>query len=215
MKNVLMIGLLAGAALSSSAFGQYSLSAEPIDGGGGYIDRVSTVYSSLTGGYAGFAGATGPIGFDDYQTTNVADNVTTLAQFKFVGGVSTVGGILTMQFFDPNNGNSLFSSFNVALPQAGNFIWTITLGAQPDGSDSNFVIPTNGIVQIVADAATTGRFFFTGAALPPAVGGNNPAFGSGAALNRNEAFELVSVPTPGALAVLGLGGLVAARRRRA
>lgn len=213
MKNVLLIGLLAGAALSSSALG-ITVTAQPIEGGV-YADRVSTVYSSLTGGYASFPSATGPVGFDDYQTTNLSDNVTTLAQFKFVGGVTTVGGRLTMQFFDPANSNSLFSSFNVDLPQAGFFIWTITLGLQPDGSDSTFVIPTNGVVQIVADAATTGRFYLTGAGLPAAVGGNDPAFGAGAGLGRNQAFELVSVPTPGALAILGLGGLVASRRRRA
>ncbi len=214
MKNLLCVALLAGSALSSSALG-ITVSAQPIEGGGGYIDRVATVYSSLTGGYASFPAATGPLGFDDYSTTNASDNVMTLAQFKFVGGVSTVGGTLTMQFFDPNNGNSLFNAFNVSLPQAGNFIWTITLGALPDGSDSTFVVPTNGIVQIVAAPTTTGQFFFTGAGLPAAVGSNNPAFGSGAALNRNQAFELVAVPAPGALAIVGLGGLVAARRRRA
>lgn len=213
MKKLLCVALLAGSALSSSAFG-ISVSAQPLEGGG-YIDRTATVYSSLTGGYAAFAAATGPIGFDDYQTSNLADNVTTLAQFKFVGGVSTVGGILTMQFFD-NSGPTptLFSSFNVALPQAGNFIWTITLGALPDGSDSTFVIPTNGVTQMIADSATTGRFYLTSAATPAAVGFNSPTFGSGAALDRNQAFELVSVPTPSALALLGLGGLVATRRRR-
>lgn len=215
MKNVLMVGLLAGAALSSSAFGDLRLSAEPIEGGGGYLDRNATVYSSLTGGYASFAAAAGNVGFDDYTTSNASDLFVTVAQFKFVGGVQTVGGIATFNFFD-STGTQLMNSFGIAFPQAGAFIWTITLGALPDGSDSTFSIPTNGIVQMQVDAATTGRFFLTATGNPaPLVGANDPAFGAGAALQRNQAFSIEAVPTPGALALVGVGGLLAARRRRA
>lgn len=215
MKFAVMLAALAGTACVASAI-NYTATAQPIEGGGGYLDRNATVYSSLTGGYASFPAATGPVGFDDYQTTNVADNVSTIAKFSFVGGVQTVGGVMTFQFFD-NSGPTptFFSSFDVALPQAGAFIWTINLGTLPDGSDSSFVVPTNGVVQAVVDAATTGRFFLTAAGNPaPLAGTNNPAYGSGSTLTRNQAFSLEAVPTPGALALMGLGGLAAARRRR-
>lgn len=44
--------------------------------------------------------------------------------------------------------------------------------------------------------------------------GGNPGFGAGQTLNL-ENYNRFQVPTPGAIALLGLGGLVAARRRRA
>lgn len=47
----------------------------------------------------------------------------------------------------------------------------------------------------------------------PDAGGGNPGFGDGSALNFTQ-FNRFEVPTPGAAALLGLGGLVAARRRR-
>jgi hypothetical protein len=44
--------------------------------------------------------------------------------------------------------------------------------------------------------------------------GANPGFGAGVTLNL-ENYNRFQIPTPGALALLGLGGLAAARRRRA
>lgn len=176
-----------------------------------FQNRVTAaVYSGIPGPYSAFAAATGPVGFDDYAST-VAGPFN-LAQFKFVGGVTTVGGQLTVQFFD--SAQTQVNSFNITLPQAGNFIWTITLGAAPDGSDSTFGVNGAGFVQISAATATTGQWFFTTTA--PTIGTNDVAVGGGAQLSppRNNAFELVNVPAPGSLALVGLGGLVALRRRR-
>jgi MYXO-CTERM domain-containing protein len=185
------------------------ISAAPMDG---YTERATpaVVYSSLPGPYSAFAAATGPAGFDDYTTTQPAEAMR-VASLKFVGGVTTVGGGMTFNFYD--SGATLYSTASLALPSAGDFIWTITFGPG-NGSTSTFAVPTNGFMEIIVAAGTTGRWFFTPTA--PTVGGNNIAVGTGGTLapQRYSAFELSAVPAPGALALLGLGGLVATRRRR-
>jgi hypothetical protein len=212
MKNLVVCGLaLAACAGGASAM---TISAQPITGNTGFVPRNVSVFSTLTGGYASFAAATGIVGFDDYQTTNLADGTTLLAQFKFVGGVTTVGGHVDFQFYDPT-GSTVLNTVGVNFPQVGNFIWTITLGALPDGSDSTFLIPTNGVFAAQVDAATTGQFFLTAAGNPaPLAGTTSPTYGAGSGLGRNQAFELIAVPAPGAAALLGLGGLLTVRRRR-
>jgi hypothetical protein len=169
------------------------------------------VYSSIPGPYAAFASGTFATR-DDYQTTIPGGFATrfTMDQFKFVGGVSAVGGILDF-FILEHNTNNVMASFGVQLGQAGDFIWTITL----NGGAGIGNIPAAGDVQIQTRGTTTGRWFMTTTA--PLPGSNDNTFGHGSVLTPNKgygAFEMQKLPAPGSLALLGLGGLVATRRRR-
>jgi hypothetical protein len=169
-----------------------------------------TVYEGIPGPYSAFAAATGPAGIDDYAS--IESGPFRLAQFKFVGGVTSVGGPMTVEFL--NSSSTVVNGFTAALPSAGDFIWNITLGAAPDGSDSTFVVPRDGFIRLTVGANTTGRWFLT--TTPPTIGSNNFTVGTGSGLSpqRNNTFALVAVPSPGAGALLGLGGLFALRRRR-
>jgi len=195
---------LAAGALTTAANAGFVATAAPLDSGSGYGDRATVVYSGIPGTYSAFAAATGPIGFDGYTST-VGGPTFLLESLRFVGGVSTVGGVITFEFFD--SASNFVSSTSASFLTAGNFIWTLTLGTP-------ITVPSAGILQLRAAATTTGRWFFTDTA--PSVGVNAVAFGSGSGLapQRNNAFELTAVPAPAGLALAGLAGLFAGRRRR-
>lgn len=195
-----VVSALALAALAGAASANIVATPAPLDSEAGYVGRA-VVYSAIPGPYSGFAAATGSIGFDDYASTMTTD-VETLQSMRFVGGVTTAGMSLQFDFYSTSA--VLVNSFTLAFPQGGNFIWTV------NGIDVD--IPKNGILQITAPAGSTGRWFLSSTA--PSVGTNDPLFGgaNGGALSHR--FEFTT-PTPGALALLGLGGLAASRRRRA
>ncbi|MBI1191332.1 MAG: PEP-CTERM sorting domain-containing protein [Tepidisphaera sp.] len=203
--SVLVLAMVAG---SSQAI---TISSRPIGSDAGYQSRaVTQIYNGQAGPYSAFAAAGGAIGFDDYTST-ASGASTTLASLVFVGGVTNAGETISFQFFNPDNSLAADSG-SLALPQGGNFIWTITFGNLPDGSDSTFQIPTAGILQLTVGTGT-GRWFLT--ATPPTIGSNNPTFGGGSQTSVPfNAFSLNAVPAPSSLALLGLGGLVAGRRRR-
>jgi hypothetical protein len=196
MKKIVALFALVAAAGSASAI---NVTAQALDSTFGYDDRGVPIFSAMPGPFAAFPAASGPIGFDDYDSI-LPGGYDVLTNFKFVGGVSTIGGRLDFNFYHPDG--TLISNFFVTLPQAGNFIWTI--------DNINIVIPTDGIVEAVAAADTTGRWFL--ATNAPTIGTQNPGFG-GAGGGNSHRFEL-QVPAPGAAALLGLAGLVAGRRRR-
>lgn len=202
-------GLLAVVGVAAAATADFSISREEIGSGSVGPAAISTVYSGVPGPYSAFGRAAGNAGFDDYTST--AGSNFNMAKFVFVGGVANAGESMRFEFYDA--AAVLVNSATLALPSGGDFIWTITFGTLPDGSDSTFGVANAGFVQIVTTVGT-GRWFFTSTA--PTVGANNVAVGTGAGLNpqRNNAFEIVMAPTPGSLALLGLGGLAAARRRR-
>ncbi len=176
-------------------------------------------YSNLTSDVEGFFsqslttpdgdGAPTPLDFDDYQS--IAPGNAFLDEFGFVGGVDTVGGVVFFDIFDA--GGAPVDGFGVALASAGNFIYTI------DITNNDVLVPAGGFVQMSVDddgafgPATGASWFLT--ADDATVGDNLGAgFTSPAGNDLNYAFELVTIPTPGAAGLLGLAGLAAIRRRR-
>ena len=163
-------------------------------------------YNAVPGPYSAIGVGDGPRGFTYYETSN-AGGTMFLGQMQFVGGTDTIGGGVTFNFYDwagvVGEIGDLVNSFSVALPSAGDFIWTITL-------DEAFVIPTFGFVEMVNGTGGLSRWFLTPTA--PTVG---TAFGSPFEAFPTQAFALIEgVPAPGAIALLGMAGLLGSRRRR-
>ncbi|GEM_PF-1489932 len=168
------------------------------------------VYSGIPDPYSAFARATGVLSTDDYQAATSAPTFV-LDNLQFVGGVGATNGIIDINFF--NSAQTFVTGFGVQLPQAGDFIWTIS------GLSNLGAIPSNGFMQLTARTGSTGRWFFTTTA--PTIGTNSTAVGTGSGLNpqRNNAFQLTSaVPEPGSVALLigmtTMGGMLVLRRRR-
>ena len=146
-------------------------------------------------------------GVADYASISAGDIA--LDQFVFVGGVDQADGVVFFDFFD--SAGTLIDGFGVALAEEGNFIWTIDLA-------ETMMIESAGLIRMSIDdeglagtgSSAAGRWF---------LGNNGATIGSAgdaeADPDFNFAFALNStVPAPSSLAILGLGGLCAARRRR-
>jgi hypothetical protein len=165
-------------------------------------------YNNQDGPYSAFppsGAADGPLGVADYQS--IATNNIAMEEFVFVGGVDTVDAVIFVDFFDA--GGNFLDGFGVALPEAGNFIWTITTGG--------LEVAAGGFVQMNIDDGTNGplglgQWFLNDT--PAAVGDALAADIDGTAFNFAFSINGFEVPAPGAAALLGLGGLVATRRRR-
>lgn len=197
-----IVSVLALTALAGAASANIVATPAPLDSEPGYVERVDTVvFSAIPGPYSAFPAATGSIGFDDYSSTMTAP-IENLKGMRFVGGVTTAGMSLRFEFYTA--ALAPVGDFTLALPQGGNFIWTLS------GLDLN--IPKNGVLQITALAGSTGRWFLGAGA--PTIGTQSTTFGGANSGALSHRFELIT-PTPGSLALLGLGGLAAARRRRA
>ena len=205
------VAVFAGSAVAGPVLGDHStyrqISAENISMislDEGTQGAVSSIYSNMDSGtgFVAFPAGNGVLGADDYVST--ASGSATLESLRFVGGSEQVGGVLAFDFFNAA-GDTFIDGFTVALPSAGNFIWTITLGGV-------VTVDAAGILQISTDATSTGQWFLADAG--PTVGSEDVnAFGGGDGVNSHN-FELNVIPTPGALSLLGMGGLLAARRRR-
>ncbi|MEM9373044.1 MAG: hypothetical protein AAGA55_05315 [Planctomycetota bacterium] len=222
----------AGSALAAPSLGPVDHSNHTILNAGSYtaqaLDAVpfgsnprggaaTTIFSNMEAG-AGFQafpestvnldGATESIGFDDY--TSIASGTTQITEFRFVGGVAQAGGVMFVDFFDSSG--AALDGFGIQLADAGNFIYTITVSTAVDVADVGFVQISLDDDGLFADGVqTTGQWFLSAEAAT--IGANGPDGGASAgALNHN--FELTTVPAPSAAALLGLGGLIAGRRRR-
>ena len=164
---------------------------------GGLADSI--VYGSIPGPYAAFADGVN-LGVANYSSIMAldAEEVTIL---KFVGGVTVANTTLKFDFADA--AGAAVSSFEITLSQAGNFIYTITF----DEGDT-ILASKNGSLSITGVADATGKWFMTTTAASP--GSQVPVTG-----DYIHAFELTTngVPAPGAIALLGLAGLVGRRRR--
>lgn len=163
-------------------------------------------FDSMAGPYAALPAGTGLRGFNYYQASGSGASMY-LGAFGFVGGTNTAGGSVTFNFYSYSGTGSeygaLANTFTVALPQAGDFLWTIDL-------DPGFEIPTLGFVEMVNGTGGSSRWFLTSTA--PSVG---TSFGSPYASYPAQSFQMIEgVPAPGALALLGMAGLARSRRRR-
>lgn len=207
-KVFVVLGLVA---MAGTAMGQITATSQPIDSiVFGERSNLVAVYTGISGPYSAFGSAPGLAGIDDYDSIDPYPTMI-LGSLRFVGGVATAGDVMLFEFLDTNA--VVQNNFSIALPVGGaNSIWTITLGGN-GGKDSTFVIPSDGAMRITTTSGA-GRWWFTTTA--PTIGANDMSVLGGSTLNpiRNHAFDLNAVPTPGALALLGLGGLCAARRRR-
>lgn len=219
MRVLSMIVAAAGCAASAYAIDipQSQVSSRPIESGTGYVDRENTipVFSAIPGPYGAFAAAPGNLGFDDYDSIVEADTFL-LGTFSFVGGITTAGTV-RVEFLDSNA--AVVNQFTVNLP-AGTNIWNIDMAANP--KDSTFLVPSAGVVRLTTLQGVTGAPAPLGqwylATAEPTIGTQTDTFGTtagGSSAAYSHRFELQQVPTPGALALAGMGGVLMARRRRA
>ncbi len=192
-----------------------AVSATPLDGNFAAPASFNGIsYSNMTSDVDGFSAfppsngdANGVIGADDYSS--IAPGPADLAAFGFVGGTTAAGGVVFFDFFD--SAGVFVDGFGVGLTNAGNFIYTITIGTP-------FSIPADGFVQMVDGTAAgfgpaaQSQWFQT--ADDATVGDNLLPSGSFNGFDINYTFELDVIPAPGAAALLGFAGVAAARRRR-
>ncbi|MSR18842.1 MAG: hypothetical protein EXS00_06715 [Phycisphaerales bacterium] len=191
------VALLA-ASLSASASVITTATYAPLDSMPGGLADSAITYSSMGGPYAAFP-ASAALGVANYGSIMTYD-FEQLTSFRFVGGVTTVNSTLAFNFYD--SAENAVSSFSTTFAQAGNYIWTITI-------DGDAVIAAkNGFLEITGVDGATGKWFLGTTA--PTIGTQVPV--TGAYTHR---FELTTnaVPAPGAIALLGLAGLVGKRRR--
>ena len=156
-------------------------------------------------GYLAYPAGTGVLGNDDYTVTAGVGN--TLTALKFVGGVTATSQVVYFEWYELTTGGMTYAfvdSVGVALPQAGNFIWSI-------GLSTPFDIPASGVLQVVANTTTAaqGQFFVTSHDAV-VTGSNATTFGPEPYVH---AFSFYT-PEPTTLALLGAGVMVLLRRRR-
>jgi len=215
-----------------------SIEATPIghESGGA---RATTEYSAIQAGVGYVSSTSTPgsavVGFNDYQFasnpgpfgTPLTNAVAGLETMRFVGGSVAAGG--KMDFVFLQNDSSTATAFTITFANAGNFIYTLTIGTIPGG----VYIPVEGLYYAQRNAGSTSqvRQFYGGSSAATAaptvgaqsVGGFSPpstdfvftsaTYNGGAPTPISERFEL-NVPAPGAAALMGLAGLVGLRRRR-
>ncbi len=189
-----------------------SITATPL--GTGFANRGSAdQYSDLDPGptgYQAFPAATGIAGADDY--TSIASDDIELAEFGFVGGVNQANGIMFVDFFDA--GGVFVDGFGVALTNPGNFIYTITITAAVIAPNAGFVqidVPGTSLTPLgPSNTGVQGQWFLGDAGATIGNAGAPVAL----ALNHNFRINGTVIPAPASVALLGLGGLAAIRRRR-
>jgi hypothetical protein len=189
---------------------EYTLSWSPLESNLG-IEAVGTIYNSLGTASTGGTSSNNPNApvVEDFVSIS-PDPVNALSLHSFVGGVATANHVLFFNFYDTN---SVFTGgYGVRLPQAGNFIWNITI-ADPQ----TVRVPNAGFAAMFPDSGVNNpggvpsnvTFRFTNT--PPAVGS------TAGTIYRQSITTINAVPEPGSVALmigLGISGLVLRRKIR-
>lgn len=164
---------------------------------------ADTFYSSMgTDGTFGFSTAvSGGGAISDGYTGDgsvVPQPIATLREMRLAGGVSNAAGdVVAVDFFDVF-GSTHIGGFFAGFTDNSLGVWVFNL----TGLGIN--AGRDGVMKITSSASGTFRWFETNEAVDRGGNGSPDVF----------AFELSGVPTPGAVSLLGLAGLAAARRRR-
>ena len=178
---------------------------------------LNSVYSDLLAGPDGFAsfpdtvidtdGQLEVAGFADYASISTGSIL--LDQIRFIGGVNQVGGTVFFDFFDSSG--VFIDGIGVSLNQSGTLLWTVNLGTAITIANEGFIRMSIDDENLSGSGSTArGRWF---------LGNNGATIGDAGnaevSPDFNFNFELnSSIPAPGSLVLLGLGGIVVGRRRR-
>lgn len=130
----------------------------------------------------------GLLGQAAYQFNNVGVGSFFTGDLAIAANVADGEGVVSFEYFD-TAGTRLTSGWTIAFDGSG-----VNIGSSQDVYWRDGAAGGDGL---------NGNY----------VGGETRNFGGGANL-ANLAFNIQGVPTPGTLALLGLGGLAAGRRRR-
>lgn len=231
MKKVFALVALAGIASVATAAPKLSFQVST-DGGSSWGSSANVLAGTAvqvrmvvdwTGTTAyGFGGTLAKIvygnvdGSDGLQTNGQANNlrqapwsfgsagtlrVTTSGATTTVGlaGAGTAQGFVSFGQQAPASAGASYSTANPAIVGA----FTITVGA---GRSLGSTLSIGGLVAATQAGSATNAFGFHATS-----GSTNTSFGETGSV---EGALITVVPTPGALALVGLGGLVAGRRRR-
>ncbi len=189
---------------------------EEVEPHGGSSGAAGDIYNSHSGGYQAFPAATGSLGFDDYTSTRTpASGHSSLDAFGFVGGCAAAGRTLFVDFYTGTPSAPVFDTgFSINLTNGGNFLYTITFN--PPLNTAIFPVPNQGLVELTGSDGTdggnlcSGQWFLT----PNAVTVGSSDINTGGAPGTHNHAMRMSIPEPTSLALLAIGGLFVARRRR-
>lgn len=178
----------------------FTLSCEVVDDGGVVNPAVTGMsYDALAFGGTVTETNVNPGGsiIEDY--VSIQSDTDYLKIHRFVGGVAVANNVLEWRFF--NAGGNFVGGYGIPLPTPGlSNVWTITIL-------SDLLVPKEGFLAMTSPVSNTGLANWRKKDVAPAIG-------TTVLPTHRWNMEVSDVPTPGALAVMGLGGLVAARRRR-
>ena len=193
---------------------QYTLEDKGI---GSFGTRATEIYNGIefTSVYTAATAATGFGGWDDYQTSTApggsyGGGLDMMTAHEWVGGMTgnpSGTGLMFFTFFTALG--TPFDSYGVALPADGAHYWGITI-------TGGMYIPSDGIAQawfndgsFTAYGSQPGFWMYSEGA--PSIGTNSDIVGQFA---PNYNMHTIVIPAPASLAMLGLGGALAVRRRR-